>query len=86
MFSTYAVQGLDQKTKGKFTREELAGLAKENVDSLKEYGFFNYARVDGARKKDVFKDPSDYWLDFANDSLTLNFTLPFKTPVKSRNC
>jgi ABC-type uncharacterized transport system substrate-binding protein len=85
VFSTYATQGLPQKTKGQFTREELAPLAKENVDSLKEYGFFNYARVEGARKKDVFGDPADYWLDFEKDSLTLNFTLPFKTPVKAKD-
>jgi len=85
VFSTYAVQGLPQKTKGQFTREELAALAKENVESLKEYSFFNYAHVEGARKKDVFTDPVDYWLDFKDDSLTLNFTLPFKTPVKAKD-
>ena len=85
VFSTYAVQGLPQKTKGQFTREELAPLAKENVDSLKEYSFFNYARVEGARKKDVFTDPIDYWLDYKNETLTLNFTLPFKAPVKIKD-
>ncbi|MGB9400027.1 MAG: DUF1007 family protein, partial [Pseudolabrys sp.] len=31
MFSTFATQGLDSKEKGKFTREELAPLAKVNV-------------------------------------------------------
>jgi ABC-type uncharacterized transport system substrate-binding protein len=85
VFSTYATQGLSQKNKGQFTREELSGLAKENVDSLKEYGFFNYSFVDGARKKDSFADPADYWLDYADDALTLNFTLPFKTPVKAKD-
>lgn len=85
VFSTYATQGLPQKTKGKFTREELGQLAKENVDSLKEYGFFNYTFVEGGRKKDVFADPADYWLDYENDALTLNFTLPFKTPVKAKD-
>ena len=63
----------------------MAPLAKENVESLKEYGFFNYAHVEGARKKDVFADPENYWLDFKDDSLTLNFTLPFKTPVKAKD-
>jgi hypothetical protein len=37
MFSTFAIQGLESKEKGKFTREELAPLAKVNVESLKEY-------------------------------------------------
>ncbi|MGB9297848.1 MAG: DUF1007 family protein, partial [Pseudolabrys sp.] len=31
MFSTFATQGLESKEKGKFTREELAPLAKVNV-------------------------------------------------------
>jgi ABC-type uncharacterized transport system substrate-binding protein len=32
MFSAFATQGLEQKTKGTFTREELAPLAKVNVE------------------------------------------------------
>src|ERR1035437_5250371 len=36
MFSAFATQGLESKEKGKFTREELAPLAKVNVESLKE--------------------------------------------------
>jgi ABC-type uncharacterized transport system substrate-binding protein len=43
MFSTFATQGLDSKEKGKFTREELAPLAKVNVESLKEFDYFTYA-------------------------------------------
>ncbi len=58
---------------------------RRTSNSLKEYAFFNYARVEGARKKDVFTEPTEYWLDFKNDTLTLNFTLPFKTPVKAKD-
>lgn len=83
MFSTFATQGLESKEKGKFTREELAPLAKVNVDSLKEYDYFTYATADG--KKAELTDPEpDYWLDYADQVLTLNFTLPFKTPVKAK--
>ena len=32
MFTTYALQGLATKTKGVYTREELAPLAQTNVD------------------------------------------------------
>ena len=32
MFSAYALQGIETKAKGVFTREELAPLAEENVD------------------------------------------------------
>ena len=83
MFSAFATQGLESKEKGKFTREELSALAKVNVESLKEYDFFTYATVDG--KKVPLTDPaSDYWLDYNDAVLTLNFTLPFKTPVKTK--
>jgi len=83
MFSTFATQGLESKEKGKFTREELAPLAKVNVDSLKEYDYFTYATADG--KKAELTDPTpDYWLDYADEVLTLNFTLPFKAPVKAK--
>ena len=39
MFSVYATQGIEHKTNGAFTREELASLADTNVTSLKEYDF-----------------------------------------------
>ncbi len=86
MFSAFATQGLEQKTKGTFTREELAPLAQVNVESLKEYAYFTYAKVDGKRRKDAFLDPVDYYLDYdAKETvLTLHFTLPFKTPVKAK--
>src|ERR687885_143108 len=40
MFSAFAVQGIEPKKKGVFTREELAPLAEVNVTSLKEFDFF----------------------------------------------
>jgi ABC-type uncharacterized transport system substrate-binding protein len=86
MFSAFATQGIAQKTKGEFTREELAPLAKVNVESLKDYAYFTYAKVNGKRQKDAFADPTEYFLDYdPKDSvLTLHFTLPFKTPVKAK--
>jgi ABC-type uncharacterized transport system substrate-binding protein len=85
MFSEYATQGIQQKVKGQFTRDELKALAEENVNSLKEYGFFNFLRVEGKQIKDVIADPKDYWLDYKNQMLTLNFTLPLKEPVKAKD-
>lgn len=83
MFSAFATQGLQGKEKGKFTREELAPLAKVNIDSLKEYGYFTYANADG--KKVPFADPlPGYWLDDKGAILTLNFDLPLKHPVKAK--
>ncbi|UPJ41659.1 DUF1007 family protein [Bradyrhizobium sp. 40] len=82
MFSAYAVQGLESKAKGAYTREELGSLAQTNVESLKEYAYFTFARADG--KKERFQEPVDYFLDYKDTVLTLHFTLPLKNPVKSR--
>jgi len=86
MFSAFATQGIEQKTKDSFTREELAPLAQVNIDSLKEYAYFTYAKVNGKRQKDAFLPPRDYFLDYdpKATALTLHFTLPFKTPVKAK--
>jgi ABC-type uncharacterized transport system substrate-binding protein len=82
MFSTYALQGMETKTKGVYTREELAPLAQTNVESLKEFGFFTFAKADG--KKEKFLDPVDYYLEYKDAALVLHFTLPFKEPFKTK--
>jgi len=82
MFSAYALQGLETKTKGVYTREELAPLAQTNAESLKEYAYFTFAKADG--KKEKFEDPVDYYLEYKDTALTLHFTLPLKAPVKSK--
>ena len=84
MFSAFAIQGIEAaRSKGEFTREELAPLAKVKSTSLKEYDYFTYAKANG--KKVDFTDPADYWLDYDEGVLTLNFTLPFKAPVKAKD-
>ena len=82
MFSTYALQGIEAKTKGAYSREELAPLAQTNVESLKEFGYFTFARADG--KKERFLEPVDYFLEYRDSLLTLHFTLPAKAPFKAK--
>ena len=82
MFTAFAVQGLAPKTKGVFTRQELASLAEVNIKSLKEFDYFTYAKVGSAKLP--FAAPKDYWLSYAGSVLTLHFTLPLKAPVKSK--
>lgn len=83
MFSTYALQDIQNKTKGVYTREELAPLAQINVESLKEFGFFTFVKVGST--KEAFNDPIDYFLEHKDGALVLHFTLPFKSPVKAKS-
>jgi ABC-type uncharacterized transport system substrate-binding protein len=82
MFSAYAIQGIETKTKGVYTREELASLAQTNVESLKEFAFFTFAKSGGRKSK--FSDPVDYYLDYNGTALVLHFTLPLKAPLKTK--
>ena len=82
MFSSYALQGIESRSKGVYSREELMPLAQTNVESLKEFAYFTFARADG--KKEKFVEPVDYFLEYKDDALTLHFTLPLKTPVKPK--
>ena len=82
MFSTYALQGIETKTKGVYTREELAPLAQTNVESLKDFAYFTFAKADG--KKEKFNEPIDYYLEYKDSALTLHFVLPLKAPVTSK--
>lgn len=81
-FTSYALQDVDPRTKGVYSREDLAPLAETNALSLREFGFFTFTKADG--KKVAFEDPVDYYLEYRDAALTLHFTLPFKTPVKAR--
>jgi ABC-type uncharacterized transport system substrate-binding protein len=86
MYSAFAVQGLDAKIPGQFTRDELQSLADVNAESLKEFEYFTYVKSDGKRQKEAFADVVDYWLDYdpKEQVLTLHFTLPLKAPVKAK--
>ena len=77
MFSAFSMQGLDKNNDGKLSREKFADLAKENIESLKEYSYFTLSKK--GEEQIEFEDPVDYWLD-ADDKgiLTLHFTLPIK--------
>ena len=81
MYSAFAIQGMGDPDKI-LTRDELAPLAKTNVDSLAEFGWFTVGKTGG--KNVPFADPVDYWLEESPDKLiTLHFTLPLKTPIRT---
>lgn len=84
MYSSFAVQGLDKKGGNEPTRDDLKELAKLNVESLKEFGYFTHPQVlaaGGAPEKAAMKPPEDYFLEFKDGQLTLTFTLPLEKPA-----
>ncbi|CAM5763698.1 ABC transporter substrate-binding protein [Labrys miyagiensis] len=79
-FSSYATQGMQQSADGSYTREALAPLAETNVENLKDFGYFTFAKLGG--KELLFRPPVDYYLSYANNVLTLHFLLPLSSPQK----
>jgi ABC-type uncharacterized transport system substrate-binding protein len=78
-YSAMAAEGLDANKDGKYSREELAELAKVNVTSLKDFGYFTFPQLAGQPVK--LGEPRDYWLEHKDGILSLHFVLPFATPV-----
>jgi ABC-type uncharacterized transport system substrate-binding protein len=80
-YSTFAVAGLDSHGDGKPDPDKLADLAKTNVESLEEWGYFTAAKVNGAQAK--FAPPTDYSQTYDDHRLTLRFSLPLRTAVRA---
>ena len=78
-FSAFATEGLDADGDGKLGDQELQPLAKINVESLSEFGYFTFLTVGEAQQK--FMPPTEYWLEHDGVRLTLFFTLPLEKPV-----
>jgi ABC-type uncharacterized transport system substrate-binding protein len=79
MYTAMAVQGLDKNGDGAYDREELSELAKVNMDGLKEFGFFTFAKLSSADLK--FNEPEESWLEYKDGILKLHFKLPLEKPV-----
>lgn len=82
-YSAYITQGLDKNGDGKLTSDELAELAKINVELLPDVEFFTAAKLNG--RKQEFGTPGEQVMSYDNKVLTLVFTLPLKTPAKARS-
>ena len=82
-YTQQAIEGLDKNGDGKYDREELKDLAQVNIDGLKEFAYFTFAKLGDTELK--FKPPVDYWLDYSDKKiLTLHFTLPLEQPVSAQ--
>jgi nickel/cobalt exporter len=81
MYSAFVTQG-QGKDGELLTEEELASLAKTNVESLAEFDYFTYAKA--ANQKLEFGAPTDYSLEERQDKrVVLHFTLPLSSPASA---
>lgn len=79
-YSAYITQGLDKNGDGILSQDELADLAKVNMDSLPDVGFFTVAKANG--KVQEFGTPTEAKLNFDDKKiLTLTYVLPLKQPA-----
>ena len=79
-YSSMATEGLDANKDTLFSADELEPLAKENIQSLKEWSYFVYGRLNGEKMK--WADVQEYGQIMGSDGrLQLHFVVPFATPV-----
>lgn len=81
-YAQLALEGMDKNGDGTYGPEELEALTRENLESLKDYGYFTFMTVDG--KPQPIGAIRDAGQIYSNDQLTLHFTVPLQTPVDPR--
>jgi ABC-type uncharacterized transport system substrate-binding protein len=79
LYTAMAIQGLDKNKDGTYTREELQELAQVNIDGLKEFEFFTFAKL--GEKTVKLLPAKDYWLEHKDGQLSLHLTLPMAEPL-----
>jgi len=79
MYTTMAIEGLDTNKDGVYSREELAELAKVNMEGLVEFDYFSFAKL--GEKALKFNPPTDFYLEHKDGALSFHFTLPLAEPV-----
>lgn len=81
-YSAFATMGFPKGPDGKYLPDKLAELAKVNVESLVDFGYFTDGKASG--KKVEFGTPQNYRLEHHDNALTLFLTLPLKAPVPGK--
>lgn len=79
MYTAMAIQGLDKNGDGQYSREELDELAKVNMEGLKDFNYFTFAKLGATDLK--FSGPADPWLEYNNGILRLHFRMQLEKPV-----
>ncbi|MGL4243158.1 MAG: DUF1007 family protein [Beijerinckiaceae bacterium] len=81
-YSAFATMGFPKTADGKFDPAKLAELAKVNVESLVDFGYFTEGKSAG--KKVEFAAPQNYRMEHHNNAITLFLTLPLKAPAPGK--
>lgn len=63
IYSSMAIQGLDANGDGSYDQSELAELAKVNIDGLKQFDYFTFAKLGDQPLS--FDSPTDFILEHA---------------------
>jgi ABC-type uncharacterized transport system substrate-binding protein len=79
LYTAMAIEGLDKNNDGKYDREELAELAKVNIEGLKDFSYFTFPALAGHELG--LGEVRDYWAEHQDGILSLHFTVPFAQPV-----
>ena len=78
-YAQMALDGLDTNRDGVYSPSELDPLTKENIASLKDYGFFTVMRYNG--EKQALGEVTEFGQIYSNDKLQLHLQVPLATPV-----
>ncbi len=82
MYSAFVTEGVGRKDQI-LSREDLAPLAKSNIEDLAEFDYFTHAKLQGVKVE--FGAPTDYSLEERPDKLVvLRFTMPLKAPAAAK--
>nr|WP_246715199.1 DUF1007 family protein [Aestuariivirga litoralis] len=83
----YALDALDGFTPladGTYSAEDMKKLTDENLDALKDYGYFIFFRFNGAPQKIGAPVEGAQTYDTTEKQLTLYFTVPLETSLDPR--
>ena len=81
-YAAVALEGMDANGDGNYSPEELVALTTENMDSLKDYGYFN--RMWGGENVLESAAPINAGQSYIDKKLKLHFTVPLQQSYDPR--
>jgi ABC-type uncharacterized transport system substrate-binding protein len=82
-YAQMALDGLDLNQDGVYSESEIAPLTQDNMNSLKDYGYFTVMRLNGKRLE--IGEAREAGQLYSNDKLKLHFHVPLKEPADPRS-